>query len=34
MQEKIAAWKFNITLNGSDSPMPYTFDLTSGALLP
>ncbi|MBZ5712327.1 AgmX/PglI C-terminal domain-containing protein [Nannocystis pusilla] len=34
MQEKIGAWKFNITLNGADSPMPYTFDLTSGALLP
>ncbi|MDC0720409.1 AgmX/PglI C-terminal domain-containing protein [Nannocystis bainbridge] len=34
MQAKIAAWKFNITLNGSDSPMPYTFDLTSGAMLP
>ncbi|WAS91067.1 AgmX/PglI C-terminal domain-containing protein [Nannocystis punicea] len=34
MQAKIAGWKFNITLNGSDSPMPYTFDLTSGALLP
>lgn len=34
MQEKIGAWRFNITLNGADSPMPYTFDLTSGALLP
>lgn len=34
MQAKIGAWKFNITLNGADSPMPYTFDLTSGALLP
>ncbi|PCC73760.1 hypothetical protein SAMN02745121_06877 [Nannocystis exedens] len=34
MQEKIAGWKFNITLNGADSPMPYTFDLTAGALLP
>jgi hypothetical protein len=34
MEGKIGAWRFNITLNGADSPMPYTFDLTPGALLP
>lgn len=34
IQGKAAAWRFNISLTGADTPMPYTFDLTSGALLP
>lgn len=34
IQTKAAGWKFNISLTGADTPMPYTFDLTSGALLP
>ena len=33
MEGKIKALKFNITLNGADSPMPYTFDLSDGGLL-
>lgn len=33
MQDKIKGWRFNIVLTGADSPMPYTFDLTEGALL-
>jgi len=31
---KVKAWRFNITLTGADSPMPYTFDLRPGQLLP
>jgi hypothetical protein len=31
---KVKGWRFNITLTGADSPMPYTFDLRSGQLLP
>ena len=27
IKDKAKAWKFNITLNGADSPMPYTFTL-------
>jgi hypothetical protein len=27
IKEKAKTWKFNITLNGADSPMPYTFTL-------
>lgn len=34
IQSRAAAWKFNISLTGADTPMPYTFDLTAGALLP
>lgn len=34
IQGKAAEWRFNISLTGADTPMPYTFDLTSGALLP
>ena len=34
IQTRAAAWRFNISLTGADTPMPYTFDLTSGALLP
>lgn len=33
MQAKIKEWRFNISLTGADSPMPYTFDLTAGGLL-
>lgn len=33
MEGKIKALRFNITLNGADSPMPYTFDLSDGGLL-
>lgn len=33
MEGKIKALKFNITLNGADSPMPYTFDLSDDGLL-
>lgn len=33
MEGKIKGLKFNITLNGADSPMPYTFDLSDGGLL-
>mgnify|MGYP000131341893 CR=1 FL=1 len=33
MEGKLKALKFNITLNGADSPMPYTFDLSDGGLL-
>jgi outer membrane biosynthesis protein TonB len=27
IKDKAKTWKFNITLNGADSPMPYTFTL-------
>lgn len=27
IEERAKQWKFNITLNGADSPMPYTFTL-------
>lgn len=33
IEEKAKAWRFNITLTGGESPMPYTFDLTEGAML-
>lgn len=33
MEGKIKALRFNITLNGADSPMPYTFDLSDDGLL-
>ncbi len=28
-----AGWRFNISLTGGDTPMPYTFDLSAGGLL-
>ncbi|MCB9700535.1 MAG: AgmX/PglI C-terminal domain-containing protein [Myxococcales bacterium] len=34
IEEKAASWRFNISLTGGETPMPYTFDLTPGALLP
>lgn len=33
VEDKAKAWRFNITLTGGESPMPYTFDLTAGAML-
>ena len=33
IQGKTAAWKFNISLTGADTPMPYTFDLSESGLL-
>lgn len=33
VEGKLKALRFNITLNGADSPMPYTFDLSDGGLL-
>ncbi|MBL9103334.1 MAG: AgmX/PglI C-terminal domain-containing protein [Myxococcales bacterium] len=33
IEGKLKALKFNITLNGADSPMPYTFDLSDDGLL-
>jgi hypothetical protein len=33
VKQVVSGLKFNITLNGADSPMPYTFDLTDGGLL-
>lgn len=33
MEGKLRALRFNITLNGADTPMPYTFDLSDGGLL-
>ncbi|MEZ4452571.1 MAG: hypothetical protein R3B09_24140 [Nannocystaceae bacterium] len=32
--EKVKALKFNISLTGGETPMPYTFDLRRGELLP
>ncbi len=33
IRERAKTWKFNITLTGADTPMPYTFDLTASGLL-
>jgi hypothetical protein len=33
IQARAKDWKFNITLTGAETPMPYTFDLTAGGLL-
>lgn len=33
IQGKTAGWKFNISLTGADTPMPYTFDLSESGLL-
>ncbi|MBL8975006.1 MAG: AgmX/PglI C-terminal domain-containing protein [Myxococcales bacterium] len=30
---KVKAWRFNISLTGADTPMPYTFDLSASGLL-
>ena len=30
---KTKTWRFNISLTGADTPMPYTFDLTADGLL-
>jgi hypothetical protein len=30
---KVKGWRFNISLTGGDTPMPYTFDLSAGGLL-
>jgi hypothetical protein len=30
---KAAEWKFNISLTGADTPMPYTFDFSESGLL-
>ena len=29
---KVKAWRFNISLTGADTPMPYTFDLSASAM--
>lgn len=31
--DKIKTWRFNISLTGADTPMPYTFDLSASGLL-
>ena len=31
--EMTKRWRFNISLTGADTPMPYTFDLTADGLL-
>ena len=31
--DKIKTWRFNISLTGADTPMPYTFDLSANGLL-
>jgi hypothetical protein len=31
--DKVKAWRFNISLTGADTPMPYTFDLSANGLL-
>lgn len=33
IQSKAAEWKFNISLTGADTPMPYTFDFSESGLL-
>jgi len=33
IQGKAAQWRFNITLTGADTPMPYTFDFSTSGLL-
>jgi len=33
IQGKAAQWRFNITLTGADTPMPYTFDFSASGLL-
>ncbi len=33
IKEKAAQWRFNISLTGADTPMPYTFDFSEGGLL-
>jgi len=30
---KVKTWRFNISLTGADTPMPYTFDLSANGLL-
>ena len=31
--DKVKTWRFNISLTGADTPMPYTFDLSANGLL-
>lgn len=31
--ERVKTWRFNISLTGADTPMPYTFDLSASGLL-
>jgi len=33
IQSKAAQWRFNISLTGADTPMPYTFDFSASGLL-
>ncbi len=33
IQGKTAQWRFNISLTGADTPMPYTFDFSENGLL-
>ena len=33
IQSKAAQWRFNISLTGADTPMPYTFDFSESGLL-
>ncbi|HEY0136749.1 MAG TPA: AgmX/PglI C-terminal domain-containing protein [Nannocystis sp.] len=33
IKEKASQWRFNISLTGADTPMPYTFDFSESGLL-